>query len=67
MNNTSRASHFTRTQIFTLRLWQEELNGDHWEWRGRIQNAISGEIAYFREWANLVDLLQMMLPDMEQD
>lgn len=50
-----------RTQVFTLRLWQEQVNGGHWEWRGRVQNVMSGEVRYFREWGMLVELLQAML------
>lgn len=54
------------TQIFTLRLWQEQVNGGCWEWRGRVQHVVSGEVRYFRDWERLIDLLQAMLSNDEQ-
>lgn len=64
MNRTASSPEGSeRTQIFTLRLWREQLNSDHWEWRGRVQNVTSGEVFYFRDWQRLVELLQIMLPE----
>ena len=61
VDNTNRPSH-----LFTLRLWLEEVPGGEQEWRGRICDAASGEVRYFREWASLIPLLLAMLRDSEQ-
>lgn len=64
--NRSQPKQEARTQLFILRLWQEPIAGGHWEWRGRVQNVLSGEVRYFREWERLLALLQAMLPNDEQ-
>ncbi len=50
-------------QLFTIRLWQEDLGKGQLEWRGEVKNLISGEVRYFREWAKLAVLLPKMLND----
>jgi hypothetical protein len=47
----SRAS--SRSQLFTVRLWLEELGGSQTELRGRVRHLTSGEVRSFREWATL--------------
>lgn len=54
-----------RTQLFTLRLWAEDLDGEHTEWRGELHHVTSGELRYFRDWSTLVSILLAMLPDAE--
>jgi hypothetical protein len=49
--------------IFTIRLWQEELDADHIEWRGEVKNILSGEVRYFRDWKTLAILLPRMLSE----
>ena len=51
--------------IFTIRLWQEELDADHVEWRGEVKNIVSGEVRYFRDWETLALLLPRMLGERE--
>ncbi len=46
-----------RSELFTVRLWRERLD-DHWEWRGKVQHVVTGEIRYFRDWRVLLDFLQ---------
>lgn len=48
-------------QLFTLRLWREELDKGYSEWRGKVQHVTSGEVRYFRDWPALVACLQEML------
>ena len=43
--------------LLTLRLWQEVLDEEKWEWRGEVKNTNTGELRYFRDWQVLVDLL----------
>lgn len=43
-----------RSQLFTVRVWQEELDGGRSEWRGQVRHVLSGETCYFRDWLSLV-------------
>jgi len=60
-DQTNRSSH-----IFTLRLWQEQAAEGKQEWRGRIYDAATGDVRYFRERASLIPLLLAMLRAAEQ-
>src|SRR5437588_12308299 len=42
------------SQLFTVRVWLEELANGQTEWRGKVQHVTSGEVRYFRDWATLV-------------
>jgi len=42
-----------RSQLFTLRIWPEDLGGGTIDWRGLVQHVGSGEARYFRDWATL--------------
>jgi hypothetical protein len=52
----------SRTHLFTVRVWLEDLGAGQTEWRGEVQYVVSGEMRYFRDWPTLVALLQAMLP-----
>ena len=54
-----------QSQLFTVRLWTEDLGDGRTEWRGKVQHVISGEAHYFREWPTLIAWLVAMLPDPE--
>ena len=58
--------HFS-SQLFTVRVWQEELGNDQTEWRGKVQHIASGDVRYFREWSMLVTILLEMLQEAEPD
>ncbi len=47
--------------LLTLRVWQEVIDGEEWEWRGEVKNTSSGEIRYFRDFHVLVHLLHTLL------
>src|SRR5438046_1716454 len=49
------------SQLFTVRLWLEDLGDGRTEWRGQVQQVISGETHYFREWSALIALLLAMV------
>lgn len=55
----------SRSYLFTVRVWQEEMSAGQTEWRGRVQLVSSGEVRYFREWAALAPLLLAMLSEWE--
>ena len=42
-----------RSQLFTVRVWREELADEQHEWRGKVQHVNSGEAFYFRRWSEL--------------
>ena len=52
----------TRTHLFTVRLWLEDLGEGQTEWRGEVRYVVSDERRYFRDWPTLIALLQAMLP-----
>jgi hypothetical protein len=54
-----------KSQLFTVRLWAEDLGDGRIEWRGQVQHVISGETHYFREWPTLIAWLVAMLAPME--
>jgi len=54
-----------QSQLFTVRLWAEDMGDDRTEWRGHVQHVISGEAHYFRAWPALIAWLVVMLPPME--
>ncbi len=58
---------FSHSHLFTLRIWQEEIEADKTEWRGKVQLFPSGEVRYFREWDALTPLLLTMLLNIDSD
>jgi hypothetical protein len=53
------------SQLFTVRLWAEDLGDGRAEWRGKLERVASGEAHYFRDWSTLISLLVTMLPDIQ--
>jgi hypothetical protein len=49
------------TELFTVRVWREQLN-DHFEWRGKVQRIANRDTRYFRGWDMLVEVIREMLP-----
>jgi hypothetical protein len=54
-----------QSQLFTVRLWAEDLGDGRMEWRGHVQHVLSGEAHYFRAWPALIAWLVAMLPPAE--
>ena len=50
-----------QSQLFTLRVWMEEVGDGRCEVRGQVKHVLSGETSYFREWPDLQALLQQRL------
>jgi hypothetical protein len=46
-----------RSQLFTVRLWREDLGDGRSEWRGQVQHVLSYETRYFRDWQTLAAFL----------
>ena len=58
----NRSQHAYRSQLFTLRVWREELGESRTEWRGQIQHVASGETHYFRDWPAAIRFILATLP-----
>ena len=56
----------SRSHLFTIRVWEEDLGTSQTEWRGKVQLCTSGDVRYFREWVTLVPLLLKMLSEAEE-
>lgn len=50
----------THSQLFTVRLWREDLGAGETEWRGQVTHVLSGEAHYFRCWEQLGHHLEVM-------
>lgn len=44
------------SRLFTVRLWAEEVAGG-WEYRGTVQEVVSGAIRSFRTWPDLTEFM----------
>jgi len=55
------------THLFVIRVWAQDIENGRSEWRGRVQHIPSGEVHYFREWADMVSIVQHLLPDNGED
>lgn len=45
------------SELFTVRLWRQEVGAGQIEWRGRVTHVLSGEMRHFREWSALMEFL----------
>ena len=46
-----------QSQLFVIRMWTEQEEGQPLEYRGRIRHALSGETRHFRDWSTMVTFL----------
>ncbi len=44
-------------ELFTVRVWREDLGGGRVEWRGKVQCVATGEARYFNAWQSLAEFL----------
>jgi hypothetical protein len=49
------------SQLFTIRVWQEQLGEGRFEWRGRVQHVLTGRAFYFRSWLEMTQRLCALL------
>ena len=56
----------SRSHLFMVRVWLEDLGDGKTEWRGKVQCVASGEVRYFRDWQTLIAYLQDTLPHPEK-
>ena len=55
----------SRSHLFTLSVWEEEIGADRTELRGKVQLLTNREVSYFRGWEALVPLLRRMLAGLD--
>jgi hypothetical protein len=58
LNAASPRKFHTRSELFNVRVWREDLGAGRIEWRGKVEHVLSGETRYFRDWRVLLDFLQ---------
>ena len=54
-----------RTHHFRLRVWQEQIDADAFEWRGQVTSIDTGDVYAFRTWAQLVEALHNIVEGKE--
>lgn len=52
-----------RSHLFSLRIWLVDLGSGETEWRGKLQDVVSGQNHYFRDWPALIQHLNQMLSE----
>ena len=52
---------WTRSQLFTVRLWYERVDAGQWEVRMQAKHILTGETRYFRDWGLLAAYLTSKL------
>jgi hypothetical protein len=55
------------SQLFTLRMWLEDLGSGQTDWRGKVQHVNSGEVRYFRDWSTLEAFVEGLLRTTDPD
>jgi hypothetical protein len=48
----------SRSHLFTLRVWQEDVGHGRFELRGALTHVLSGKTVHFRDWTTLVELIE---------
>lgn len=54
------------SELFTIRLWAEELDEEGREYRGQVKHVVTGVTRNFREWADLEAFLMGTFDDNEE-
>ena len=52
---------WTHSQLFTVRLWYEQVDAGQWEVRMQAKHILTGETRYFRTWPLLATYLASKL------
>ncbi len=67
MDKRSEKTIMTSSHLFTVRIWQGNVGEDHKEWRGKVEQVLSGKACYFRDWSTLVAFLEESLAELYPD
>ena len=52
---------WSRSQLFTVRIWHEHLDAQRWEMRAQVKHVLTGETRFFRDWPALAAYLTSKL------
>jgi len=64
--STEKRDQHPRSHLFTVRVWQETVDNDQTEWRGKVHLITTRNVRYFRGWEGLGPLLVTMLSELEK-
>lgn len=53
----------TKSHLFTLRVWVEDVGNGRTEFRGTLKHVLSGETRHFRSWPTLIQCLKAFCID----
>jgi hypothetical protein len=56
-----------RSQLFTLRVWGEDVGNGRIEFRGTLKHITTGETIHFRNWNTLIQHLETTWEQKKQD
>ncbi len=57
----------TRSLLFTIRLWPEQVETGRVQWRGKVQHVLSSEAFYFGDWDELILRLGQLATEHQND
>ncbi len=57
----------SRSLLFTIRLWPEQIETGTVQWRGKVQHVLSSEAFYFGDWDELVIRLRQLATEHQDD
>lgn len=60
-------AHPSRSHLFIVRMWLEDLGDGEIKWRGKVQHVLSGQVRYIQDWSLLEKLLLEMLDKLRLD
>jgi hypothetical protein len=63
MKHLNIVQYKTGTQLFTLRIWLEEVDNGRFEMRGTIKHVLSGETHNFREMVALEKFIEQTMTE----
>ncbi len=49
-----------QSQLFTVRIWVEDVGNGRAEIRGTVKHILSGETHHFRDWQTLIERLKVL-------
>ncbi len=67
MDKQPRQAKRTSSHLFTVRIWREWVDQNRQEWRGQVEQVLSGKNRYFRQWSALISFLEEALAALEPD
>ena len=47
-----------KSQLFTLRVWVEEVENGRFEFRSTLKHVLTGETHHFRDWSMLIQHIE---------